>query len=360
MSRDESPVTVPPFNTYLGVHLEAMTGGTAVAILDLGPHHLNNRGVVHGGVLSALLDTAMGAAVVSAIPKEAWCATTSLSVQYLEGARSGRLTCNGQVIRKGRRVAFASGEIHDEGGRLVATAQGSWHLWPHRPEMEARATEAYVAIRGTGERIRVGKIIAVGRNYLEHIKEMGGAGSERPVMFLKPPSAIVHDGGVVRIAEGAGSVHHEVEMVVVIGKDGASIPEAEALDHVLGYAVGLDMTLRDLQNEAKKRGEPWDVAKGFDTSAPVSLVAPRDEVGDVSALELTLDVNGNRRQAGSTSLMIHSVAALVAAASSWFTLEKGDLLFTGTPEGVGPVSEGDLLEARLERVGTLTVRVQRV
>lgn len=350
-------MTIPPFNTYLGVNLTRMAAGEAVATLELGPHHLNARGVVHGGVLSALLDTALGSAVVLAIPKESWCATTSLSVQYLEGARSGLLTCHGRVIRRGKRVAFASGEILDEGGRLVATAQGSWHIWLHRPEMEERSSEAYVAMRGTGERIRVGKIVAVGRNYVEHIREMGGPDTAPPVLFLKPPSSIVHDGGTVRIPSGAGSVHHEVELVAVIGKDGKNIPASAALDHVLGYAVGVDITLRDLQNDAKKKGDPWDIAKGFDTSAPISLVAPRDEIGDGSGLEITLDVNGERRQGASTSLMIHPVAELITCVSKWFTLQKGDLIFTGTPKGVGPVEHGDIVEARLQGVATLKVGV---
>ncbi len=350
-------MSVPAFNTYLGVRLERMADGEAVAVLDLGEHHLNARGVVHGGVVSALLDTALGSAVVSAIPNEAWCATTSLSVQYLEGARSGRLVAHGRVIRRGRRVAFAGGEIVDEGGRMVATAQGSWHVWPHRPEMEERASEGYVAMRGTGQRIRVGKIVAVGRNYAAHIREMGGGDEAPPVLFLKPPSSIVHDGGTVRLPEGAGSLHHEVELVAVIGKQGRNLRAADALEHVLGYAVGLDMTLRDLQSRAKKAGDPWDVAKGFDTSAPVSLVAPRDEVGDGAGLEIALRVGGVLRQHGTTSRMIRTVAELVAYASAWFTLEPGDLLFTGTPEGVGPVVPGDLLEASLERVGTLRVHV---
>lgn len=351
-------VDIPPFNTYLGVEVKRMDGGEAVAELRLGPHHLNSRGVVHGGVLSALLDTALGAAVISAIPKEHWCATTSLSVQFLEGAREGLLVATGRVLRRGKRVAFAGGEIHDDSGRLVAVAQGSWHLWPSRPGGSDRASGAYVVMKGTGERLRVGKILAVGRNYQEHIAEMAAPADSQPVFFLKPGTAIVHDGGTVRIPEGLGQAHHEVELVVVIGKEGRAIPVAAALDHVLGFAVGLDMTLRDLQAEAKKRGEPWALSKGFDASAPVSLVAPRDEVGDAGDLRITLDVSGERRQAASTSQMIHKVPDLVSRASALMTLEPGDLLFTGTPAGVGPVVPGDVLEARIEKVGTLTVRVE--
>jgi len=382
-------VNVPPFNTYLGVRVERMEGGEAVALLELGPHHLNSRGVVHGGVLSALLDTALGAAVVSSIPKEWWCATTSLSVQFLEGARAGLLTASGRVLRRGRRVAFAGGEVHDAGGRLVAVAQGSWYLWPGQPETAERASEAHVIVRGTGETIRVGKILAVGRNYAEHAAEMekmgpspvpaddeGWAGPRsksslpaqpdeaanlgsvlEPVLFLKPPSSIVHDAGTVRVPLGLGEIHHEVELVVVIGKEGRTIPHAEAMDHVLGYAVGLDMTLRELQTQAKRRGDPWTLSKGFDGSAPVSLVAPRDEVGDPSGLAITLAVNGKRRQTANTSGMIHPIAALVSRASALMTLERGDLLFTGTPSGVGPVLPGDTIEAQIEKVGRLTVQI---
>ena len=350
---------MPPFHEYLGVTLERRGDGEVDAVLALAPHHRNRRGVVHGGVVAALLDTALGAAVASAIPKEWWCATISLSVQFLQGTQGLHLRATGRVRRRGVQVAFASGEVKDDAGRLIATAEGSWHLWPHRPTPSgAPRAPHYVVMRGSGERIEVGKIVAVGRNYAEHIAEMGhepNAGP--PVLFVKPSTALVHDGGEVRIPPGMGSVHHEVEMVVVIGKPGRAIPAEAALEHVAGYAVGLDMTLRDVQAEAKKAGNPWAVAKGFDTSAPVSLVAPREEVGDGSGLRLTLTVNGELRQADLTSRMIHGVPALVALASKLFTLERGDLVFTGTPSGVGPVSPGDRLIAELERVGRLEIGV---
>jgi len=215
-----------------------------------------------------------------------------------------------------------------------------------------------VVLRDTAERVPVGKIVGVGRNYAEHVAEMGAPRTGRPLLFLKPSTALVRDGGEVPLPAGAGEVHHEVELVVVIGEAGKAIPAERALRHVLGYAVGLDMTLRDLQSEAKSRGEPWCVAKGFDGSAPVSAVTPRDAVGDGSGLEITLDVNGERRQQGNTSQMLYGVSELVAFASRWFTLEPGDLLFTGTPAGVGPVKPGDRLEARIDKVGSLTVTVR--
>ena len=347
----------PPFNQYLGIRVVRMEGGEAAATIELAPHHTNNRGVAHGGVVSSLLDSAMGAAVISAIPEEWWCATTGLSIQFVAGAHEGALTATGKVVRRGRTIAFVRGEARDAKSRLVATAQGTWHLWPHKPEVEQAATEPYVVISGSGERLRVGKILAVGRNYADHNAEMGNARSIPPVLFLKPPSALVHDGGVVTLPRGLGQVHHEVELVVAFARSGRAIPEDAALDHVLGYAVGLDITLRDLQNEAKKKGEPWDLAKGFDGSAPVSHVVPRESAGDVATLALTLDVNGVRRQEGAIGEMLHSVAALVAYASRWITLERGDLLFTGTPSGVGPLVAGDSVVARLSDLATLRVTI---
>ena len=346
---------LPPFNQYLGIDVTRMAGGEAEAVVDLAPHHTNNRGVAHGGVVSSLLDSAMGAAVISAIPKEWWCATTGLSIQFVTGPREGRVTAVGRVIRRGKSIAFVHGEAHDASGRLVATAQGTWHLWPFRPEMERPATEPFVVVDGSGERLRVGKILAVGRNYAAHNREMGGEEASPPVLFLKPPTALVHDGGTVALPRDLGAVHHEVELVAVIGSAGRAIPPARALDHVFGYAVGVDLTLRDLQNEAKRKGEPWDLAKGFDGAAPVSLVVPADRAGDPGSLPLTLTVNGETRQSGSTSQMLRGVAELVAFASRLITLERGDLLFTGTPEGVGPIVPGDVIQARLGELASVSV-----
>ena len=347
----------PPFNQYLGIRVDRMEGGEAIAALDLGPQHTNNRGVVHGGVLSSLLDSVMGAAVISSIPKEWWCATTALTIQFLAGAREGTLVASASVLRRGRNIAFVRGEAKDVEGRIVATAQGTWHLWPHKPEIGTATAAPYVVLLGSGERIRVGKILAVGRNYAAHNVEMGHEPLVPPVLFLKPPSALAHDGDVLTLPQGAGAIHHEVELVVVVGKRGRAIEEGAALDHVLGYGVGLDLTLRDLQSQAKAKGEPWDLSKGFDGAAPVSSIVPRERVADPARLSLTLDVNGATRQRGETSRMIHGVAALIAHASRWITLERGDLLFTGTPEGVGPIVSGDVLEARVSDLASLRVTV---
>jgi len=208
-----------------------------------------------------------------------------------------------------------------------------------------------------GESLPVGKILCLGRNYPEHAREMKAEVPSTPVLFLKPSTAIVYDGGSVVIPPLSSDVHHEIELVVVIGRDGRDIREPEAMGHVAGYAVGLDMTLRDVQAEAKKKGLPWTVAKGFDTSAPLSAAARRDAVRDAGALALELRVNGTLRQQGNTAAMILGVPAIIAYCSTLFTLEAGDLIFTGTPEGVGRVTHGDRLDARIAGVGTLTVGV---
>lgn len=202
-------------------------------------------------------------------------------------------------------------------------------------------------VSGQAAAVPAGKIIAVGRNYREHAREMGASGEEPPLLFLKPASALVPDGGVVRRPSFSLSLHHEVEIVVAIGRGGKHIPEEVALEHVLGYAVGLDMTLRDVQAEAKRRGHPWAVAKGFDTSAPLSMVVRASAVPDPTALELELRVNGELRQTGRAADMILSIPALIAFVSGIFTLDPGDLLFTGTPAGVGEVFPGDELTATL-------------
>lgn len=214
-----------------------------------------------------------------------------------------------------------------------------------------------VRFRGTGKELPVGKILCLGRNYAEHAKEMAAAVPGKPVVFLKPASAIIHDGEEIIIPSFSKDVHHEVELVVVIGKEARHIGAQSAMDHVAGYAVGLDMTLRDIQSEAKKAGLPWTVAKGFDTSAPVSSIMERDAISDPHDLMLSLCVNGSTRQKSSTGNMIFRIDYVVSYLSSIFTLYPGDLIFTGTPEGVSSVVDGDILEADLENVGTLNVRV---
>ncbi len=196
--------------------------------------------------------------------------------------------------------------------------------------------------------LRVGKILCLGRNYAEHAKEMNAELPVEPVVFLKPATAIVPDGGTILLPAISNDVHHEVELVVVIGRGGKRIDEAHALEHVAGYAIGLDMTLRDVQSAAKKKGLPWSVAKGFDTSAPLSQVVPASRVPDPQALTIACSVNGTLRQRASTGMMLLSVAKTISYVSTIFTLEEGDLLFTGTPEGVARVVAGDVITAEIE------------
>ena len=216
-----------------------------------------------------------------------------------------------------------------------------------------------IVVPGLDDSLPVGKIIGVGQNYARHAAEMKSTPPGEPMLFLKPSTALVADGGEVVLPRASSDIHHEVELVVVIGRAGRDIPEQDAESHVAGYAVGLDMTARDLQARAKEKGHPWAVAKGFDTFAPLGPVVAAREVPDPQALGLELRVNGVLRQSGQTSDMIFPVRTLVAFCSRIFTLEPGDLIFTGTPEGVGPVRAGDTLVARIDDWPPLAVTVRQ-
>ena len=204
-----------------------------------------------------------------------------------------------------------------------------------------------VELEGSNEPIVVGKILCIGRNYVAHAKEMKSGVDESPVFFLKPSTALIPDGGTIFIPSISTDVHHEVELTVLIGKNGKNIPKANALSHVAGYGVGLDMTLRDVQAKAKEKGLPWTLAKGFDTSAAISRFVPASEVPNPQAVEVELKVNGAVRQTGKTELQIFPVEHFIWYVSQFITLERGDLIYTGTPEGVAQVKSGDTLEALL-------------
>ncbi len=195
--------------------------------------------------------------------------------------------------------------------------------------------------------LRVSKIICVGRNYREHAAEMKAEVPSDPILFLKPPTAIVHSGDDIVRPLFSKEMHHEVELVVALGRGGKDIASAEAWDLIAGYGVGLDMTLRDVQGVAKRNGLPWAVAKGFDTSAPVSDFIPAQQAGSRPVFDIECSVNGAVRQRVSTSTMIFDIPTILSYVSTIFTLEAGDLIFTGTPEGVGPVNPGDTIEAKL-------------
>ncbi len=215
-----------------------------------------------------------------------------------------------------------------------------------------------IRIQNTSHTYSVGKILCLGQNYAEHAKEMQSEVPKEPVVFLKPATAVIFDGEPISIPRISQEPNHEVELVVAIGKEGKHVRRSDAFSYVLGYGVGLDMTLRDVQRNAKKKGHPWSVAKGFDTSAPVSEFVPAHLVSDPGTLELKCSVNGTVRQQCMTREMIFPVDFVIEYLSRLFTLEVGDLIFTGTPEGVGIVHDGDLIEAELVGLAKTSHRVR--
>ena len=213
-----------------------------------------------------------------------------------------------------------------------------------------------LAVEGTDARFPVGRIYCVGRNYAEHAREMGhDPDREPPFFFMKAANSIVASGSTIRYPVGTKDVHHEIEMVVAIGKGGANIPVDKALEHVWGYAVGLDMTRRDIQGEAKKMGRPWEMGKSFDESAPISVLKPASAVAHPSKGAIWLKVNGQVKQQGDLAMQIWSVPEQISYLSSLITLQPGDLVFSGTPAGVGPIKPGDKLEGHVDGVGDLVV-----
>jgi acylpyruvate hydrolase len=207
------------------------------------------------------------------------------------------------------------------------------------------------------EKINVPKILCLGLNYAEHAKEMKSDKPETPVIFMKPSSAIIHDKEKIVIPDISNEVHHEVEVVLLIGKDGKNIPKDKALEYIDGIGIGLDLTLRDIQKEAKAKGRPWTVSKGFDTSAPVSEFVSIEKITDLNNLSFNLKINNEIKQSGNTSDMLFKPDEIISYLSTIFTLQKGDLIYTGTPEGVGQIVSGDKLLASLENIITLEVIV---
>jgi fumarylpyruvate hydrolase len=215
-----------------------------------------------------------------------------------------------------------------------------------------------IEVAGSTDRFPIRRIYCVGRNYAAHAREMGhDPDREPPFFFTKPADAVIPDGAVMAWPPATSDLHHEIELVVALGKGGRDIPEADALGHVFGYAVGLDMTRRDLQAQAKKAGRPWDMAKGFDQSAPCGIIRPASAIGHPDRGAIVLEVNGGTRQKGDLADMIWSVSETIAYLSGLVELHPGDLIYTGTPDGVGPVSRGDRLTGRVEGVGELSVTI---
>jgi fumarylpyruvate hydrolase len=208
----------------------------------------------------------------------------------------------------------------------------------------------------SNQRFPVGRIYCVGRNYAEHAREMGhDPDREPPFFFMKPADAIVLSGATIPYPQMTKDLHHEIEMIVAIGEGGSDIPVEKALDHVFGYGVGLDMTRRDLQGEAKKMGRPWEMGKAFDDSAPCTALKTVSMVGHPAKGAIWLKVNGKVTQKGDLSEMIWNVPETIAYLSKLITLRAGDIIMSGTPAGVGPVKPGDKLEGHVDGVGDLTI-----
>ena len=218
-----------------------------------------------------------------------------------------------------------------------------------------------VPIVGRSERFPVHRVYCVGRNYEEHAKEMGFTGREPPFFFLKPADAIVpaETGQTVTIPYPSltQNLHHEIELVVAIGQGGRHIRAQDAARHIFGYAVGLDMTRRDLQNDMKKQGRPWCIGKAFDRSAPIGPITPAAQAGDIHHAAIWLQVNGGDRQRSHVDKLIWNVAETIEHLSAAWELKPGDLIYTGTPEGVAAVVRGDTLVGGVEGLQTLTVRI---
>ena len=211
---------------------------------------------------------------------------------------------------------------------------------------------------GDIKRFPVNRIYCVGRNYADHAREMGhDPDREPPFFFMKPATAIVTDGQTMAYPALSNDVHHELEMVVALGKGGANISVDQALDHVWGYGLGLDMTRRDLQAEAKKMGRPWDTGKAFDQSAPCSALVPVSQCGHLSKGRIYLTVNGQVKQDGDLAMMIWNVPETIAYLSTLFTLMPGDLIFSGTPAGVAAVKRGDVLEGHVDGLPVLHTKI---
>jgi fumarylpyruvate hydrolase len=219
-----------------------------------------------------------------------------------------------------------------------------------------------VPVVGRADRFAVNRVYCVGRNYEDHAKEMGFTGREPPFFFLKPANTVmaVNAGETGRMPYPTltKNLHHEIELVAAIGKGGRGILAADAMKHIFGYAVGLDMTRRDLQTDMKKQGRPWCIGKGFDHSAPIGPITPAEQAGDITHAEIALQVNGQDRQRSHIGKLIWNMAETIEVLSAAWELQVGDLIYTGTPEGVGAVVVGDLMVGSV--AGLVDLRVQMV
>src|SRR6478672_4104807 len=251
--------------------------------------------------------------------------------------------------------------------RPCATAKVAWHdrdtplPSPTMSHAISSPAPASVPVAASSDTFPVHRIYCVGRNYVEHAKEMGFTGREPPFFFLKPADAVlpVAEGETGRMPYPSltKSLHHEVELVVAIGTGGRDIKAADAMKHIWGYAVGLDMTRRDLQGEMKKQGRPWEIGKSFEQSAPIGPITPAAQAGDIANAEIWLKVNGKDRQRSNVSKLIWNLGEIIEHVSAAWELAPGDLIFTGTPEGVAAVVAGDKLEGGVGGLTALTVTI---
>jgi len=213
-------------------------------------------------------------------------------------------------------------------------------------------------IPATGEKFTIGKIVCLARNYAEHARELGNETPVVPVLFMKPSTSVIGDGDTMRIPAYSQECHYEVELAVLIGRECRAVSTENAMEYVAGYGTAIDMTLRDVQNQLKAKGLPWEIAKGFDSACPLSDFVPVSAVADPHNLNLRLSVNGALRQDGSSADMINRLPQIISHISSIFSLEPGDVILTGTPAGVGQVLTGDVMEAEINGVGRLTINVK--
>jgi acylpyruvate hydrolase len=216
----------------------------------------------------------------------------------------------------------------------------------------------YLKFKNSNEQAAIGKMVCVGRNYAAHAKELGNDVPEFPIIFLKPASNVIFSGDSVVHPSYSNNLHHEVELVLYIGEDVKNATDEEAEKAIHGYTIGLDMTLRDLQNQFREKGDPWTLAKCFDTAAVLTDVVLKKDYKLNGNENISLSVNGTIRQNSSIANMIFSPVEIVKYISARMTLEKGDLIFTGTPEGVGRVVPGDKIEAQLENIGNITTKIK--
>jgi 2-keto-4-pentenoate hydratase/2-oxohepta-3-ene-1,7-dioic acid hydratase in catechol pathway len=217
----------------------------------------------------------------------------------------------------------------------------------------------YYIFQNYDQQVSIGKLICLARTYKKHAQEMHTEVTNDPILFLKPESAIIFNNESILLPAMSSCIHHEIELGVVIGKNGKYISKSDAMNHVLGYLIALDITARDLQSLAKKNGLPWSIAKGFDTFAPISDVILKETITNPHNLDLILKVNNKFQQTSNTKYMIFSIEQIIEFVSKIMTLKKGDLILTGTPEGVGELYDGDRIEASLGNFCSLKVDVKR-